>query len=244
MKEIKLLLFLVFLNTNFIISQKIYVNSIPKCGTHLLVKCIELLTNKKGKGFPTDIVKEKGFPYINENEFLFCHLGYSKLIKEQLLIKKYKKLFIYRDPRDQIISRAFWTLETESHYKKLGFNKKPKLNELIDLFIQRINIIYNKFLPWLYEKDVCVIKFENLIGHKGKGNIILQRNELQKICNFINIKANLNHCVKNLFGGTKTFRNGHIGGWQKHFSIEQKNRFKKIAGNLLIKLGYEKNLNW
>jgi hypothetical protein len=35
-----------------------------------------------------------------------------------------------------------------------------------------------------------------------------------------------------------------IGKWEKELSEEQKKIFKKIAGDELIKLGYEKNENW
>jgi hypothetical protein len=43
---------------------------------------------------------------------------------------------------------------------------------------------------------------------------------------------------------SKTFRKGKTGGWQKHFSAEHKALFKNYAGDLLIDLGYEKDLDW
>lgn len=41
-----------------------------------------------------------------------------------------------------------------------------------------------------------------------------------------------------------TFRKGQTGGWKKHFTSDQKKLFKKVAGQLLIDLGYEKDFNW
>ena len=41
-----------------------------------------------------------------------------------------------------------------------------------------------------------------------------------------------------------TFRSGKTGEWRKHFTDEHKKIFKDVAGDLLIRLGYEKDNNW
>jgi hypothetical protein len=41
-----------------------------------------------------------------------------------------------------------------------------------------------------------------------------------------------------------TFRSGKTGEWKKHFTDEHKKIFKEVAGDLLVKLGYEKDNNW
>jgi len=41
-----------------------------------------------------------------------------------------------------------------------------------------------------------------------------------------------------------TFRSGKTGEWKKDFTDEHKQIFKDIAGDLLIKLGFETNLHW
>jgi hypothetical protein len=41
-----------------------------------------------------------------------------------------------------------------------------------------------------------------------------------------------------------TFRKGKPGGWQEHFTVKNKQVFKEIAGDLLIQMGYEKDLDW
>lgn len=40
------------------------------------------------------------------------------------------------------------------------------------------------------------------------------------------------------------YRKGKSGDWKNYFKEEHKNYFKQKYGNLLIKLGYEKDLNW
>jgi hypothetical protein len=41
-----------------------------------------------------------------------------------------------------------------------------------------------------------------------------------------------------------TFRSGKAGGWKQYFTEEHKNLFKNVAGDLLVKLAYEKNNDW
>jgi len=41
-----------------------------------------------------------------------------------------------------------------------------------------------------------------------------------------------------------TFRSGKTGEWKKYFTDEHKKIFKDAAGDLLVKLGYEKNNDW
>jgi Sulfotransferase domain len=40
------------------------------------------------------------------------------------------------------------------------------------------------------------------------------------------------------------YRKGVAGDWKNHFSDEDKQVFKEIAGDLLIRLGYEQDTNW
>jgi hypothetical protein len=45
-------------------------------------------------------------------------------------------------------------------------------------------------------------------------------------------------------GRSYTFRAGKTGEWRKHFSADHKNKFKEIAGDLLVRLGYEEDQGW
>ncbi len=43
---------------------------------------------------------------------------------------------------------------------------------------------------------------------------------------------------------SRTFRSGMAGGWREHFTDEHKQLFKDVAGDLLVRLAYEKNNDW
>jgi hypothetical protein len=41
-----------------------------------------------------------------------------------------------------------------------------------------------------------------------------------------------------------TFRSGKTGGWKEYFTEEHKSLFKEMAGDLLVRLGYETTNDW
>ena len=43
---------------------------------------------------------------------------------------------------------------------------------------------------------------------------------------------------------SQTFRVGKTGGWKEYFTEEHRALFKDVAGDLLVRLGYEKNNDW
>ena len=228
--------------------DSIFLLSIPKCGTHLLAKAIELMTDKKlANEIEEHTVELNGLPKPNITTFGRCHLPYSKIYETQLQ-KDFKTFFIYRDPRDQVVARAYWTQKLVRgmyHMNSVSNPPMPSISQLIDYIIKDIDKYYSKFMPWKHSTGICTLKFENLIGSFGGGKEHLQKNALKKICKFLNIKFDkINYCIKNLFGKSQTFREGKIGSWKTHFNQNQKNQFKKIAGKLLIDLKYEKNFTW
>src|SRR5271154_3608345 len=110
MKKIYLI---TILYVNVALSNNIITISIPKCGTHLLNKCIELLTNKTEiskiptikKDLHPTILSQASIDAIKDQPmYISKHLLYSA---ENLLLLKQnecKAIFIFRDPRDKIIS--------------------------------------------------------------------------------------------------------------------------------------------
>ena len=59
-----------------------------------------------------------------------------------------------------------------------------------------------------------------------------------------NMEENLNNFQLLPLAYASNFRSGKIGSWEDEFTSKNKNTFKKNLGNTLIKLGYEKDLNW
>lgn len=273
-----------FLNSFCDITSNVLVISIPKSGTNLLINYLNKLTNKKLQSFSFSIPSLQQIKLQN-NHIFSTHIKYTQSNKDQLAPLGFKTFFIYRDPRDQLISWLFWAKkklsENPKFYQELSLNpmahkevqpsyavyEKLSLNEQITALITQgsayydglghylgkehttkgIAEFYNSYLQWMNHKDICVIKFENLIGAQGGGSKELQNIEIKKIAEHLQINltdSEIENLIKTIFGGTHTFREGKIGSWKNYFTPEHKQMFKNIAGDLLIKLNYEKDFNW
>ena len=104
------------------------------------------------------------------------------------------------------------------------------------------------FLPWLKDPNCLTIRFEDLIGSNGEKSDQRQLEAIQAMINYLDLdvsQENIIHVSKQLFSrNSPTFRKGQIGDWQNYFSKEHKQVFKDVAGEALIKFGYENSYDW
>lgn len=242
--------------------------SVRKSGTHLLARCINLLTGKNHitwhdkKGFKNIMYYQLSLPMFEEfikvphNSFWATHLFYAKQYAEILHDNKIKTLFIYRDPRDQAISSAFYMKNKPATWPKAALLSFDEL--LLDIIIKGstfnnhppakgINEYHAAYLPWMQEPDVLCIRFEDLVGKQGGASQESQLYTIANIAQHLELKLSqqeLRYISDNLFGEGYTFREGKIGSWKRYFKKEHIKAFKQTAGQLLIDLGYEKDMNW
>lgn len=253
-----LLFGIIFCNLN---ARKIVVYTIPKTGTHLLCKCITLLTDKKfiwrGNGV-TGCILRKYLEELGDNQFLVIHRGYS--VEDEAILNEYDTInfFLYRDPRDQIISYIFFThkkiqMFDEVLHSVINHNLNfahflfPHKYANHDTWLKNIDEMYRYFLPWKLGPNFCSVCFENLVGPQGGGSRDLQIKEILKIAQHLDLVFDeqvLKDFADQLFGASLTFRKGQIGSWKEYFKEEHKQLFKEIAGQLLIDLAYEKDFDW
>lgn len=198
--------------------------------------------------------------------FWASHWPYTKEADAYFGSKAVGNFFIIRDPRDMIVSMAHmvqrgWNGEFYENVQDLIFDfidgrQKHFLRWAVEVhsaypLLWEYGVVgfYNMYLPWMNAKKFYTVRFENLVGAKGGGSDEAQFEEIKKMAEHIGLKLapeKIKEIGENLFGGSKTFRSGQIGGWKKHFTPEMKAAFKKAPGanQLLIDLGYEKDENW
>ena len=99
----------------------------------------------------------------------------------------------------------------------------------------------------MFPNKVHVVSYENLLRQP--------KIEVSEILKFLGVNSDENIVrqivEQNTFaknekssGDNSFFRKGIDGDWVNYFSDENKELYKKIAGDELIKLSYEKDLNW
>ena len=234
--------------------MKVFCNSIPKCGSYLLmraVKCVRklddygVIQNKRNK---IDAINR-----MPEETMLVGHQQNNKRITNALLDNNVVILFIVRDPRDMVVSRYYFEKSDRIFMRHRRFQAMPKeiaYNEIIRSVLggvnnkpaKSINITdyFKSFSYYLYGNQVTTIRFEDLVGSKGGGCDKRQRDALTKIGTAINSKVDIDKIAQSIFSTkSATFRKGQIGQWRYEFSKPNKRLFNKIAGKLLVRLGYE-----
>jgi hypothetical protein len=214
--------------------------------------------------------REDGLNLLNDvitrtkrGQYSSAHLLYSDENAKVLEEANIKVLYIFRDPRDVVVSHFHWISElNERHrlheyYKNLADNHarlKASIMGVDGKFskdgkeFEGIGLWFEKFMPWVEKSYTLTIKFEDIIGSKGGGDDKAQFRTIKNIAEHLELDVD-EHVLKDIaektyFKKARTFRKGTIGDWQNHFNDDNKELLKKACGNWLIKLGYEKDNNW
>ncbi len=170
--------------------------------------------------------------------------------------------FIFRDPRDVVVSHVFYVTEMESrHVHHAYYQSLPDFNSRLtvsilgrpDAGVEFPNIAerFAPYLDWLNHPEVLTIHFEDLINDRVQTltrimDHFLARVPLQLSSPQGAPRQLIVDSLKSSINPTKspTFRSGKTGEWKKHFTDEHKKIFKESTGDLLIRLGYEKDNDW
>lgn len=247
-------------------------NSKPKSGSHLLLQILNGFTRimpyqyvdadpirtvkKNGgrrtadevaadlKNIPQGVI---GWGYVEaspENAAILCQPGRVNY-------------FIYRDPRDMLVSQVFFATDMhEEHGMHAYYNSLPDFAARLNVAItgiekdglKMVNVKqrYEGVFQWLEQKNVMCLRFEDLID-KRDATLMSMLDEVEKTG--YKTPTPREKALAILVDAIQpkkshTFRSGKTGGWMQHFTDEHKKLFKDVAGDLLTRLGYEKNNDW
>ena len=257
---------------SFHAAPPIFGNAKPKSGSHLLLQILngftQIMPYKYVDADPIRAIEKEG-RRKTQDEILselkrapsgVISWGYLDATKENasfLTEAGRINYFIYRDPRDMLISQVFFATDMyEEHAMYEYYNSLSDFGERLKVAITGIEKDglkmvsvkqrYEGVFQWLEQKNVMCIRFEDLVNNR---DITLQAmlNEVEKTG--YQIPTPREKAMSVLIeaiqpGKSHTFRSGKTGGWKELFTDEHKTLFKDVAGDLLVKLGYEKNNEW
>jgi Sulfotransferase domain len=165
--------------------------------------------------------------------------------------------FIYRDPRDMLVSQVFFATEMhEEHGMHAFYRSLPDFGERLKVAITGIDRDglkmvsvrqrYVEVFQWLEQSQVMCIRFEDLVNERD-ATLNAMLDEVEKTGYTIptpreKALAILVEAIQPK--KSHTFRSGKTGGWKEHFTEEHKALFKEVAGDLLVRLGYEGSEDW
>jgi len=165
--------------------------------------------------------------------------------------------FIYRDPRDMLISQVLYATEMrEDHGMHAYYTALPDLAARLSVAItgiegEGLKMVsvrqrYEGVIDWLQQADTLCVRFEDLLQDRD-ATLSAMLDQVERTGYRIPMaRAQALSILVDAIEPTKsrTFRSGKAGGWKEHFEPEHKRLFLDVAGDLLVRLGYERDDNW
>jgi len=250
----------------------IFGNSKPKSGSHLLLQILNGFTRimpyKFVQSDPVRTIEKRGRRKSDE-EILrelkriprgVIGWGYVEASPENVafLCQPHRvNYFIYRDPRDMLVSQVYFATDMyEEHGMHEFYNSLPDFGERLKvaitgidrdgLYMVSVKQRYASVFEWLEQPHVMCIRFEDLIQNRDT-TLDAMLDEVESIGYKIPTPREkaLSTLVKAIQPKkSRTFRSGKTGGWREHFTDAHKNLFKDVTGDLLVRLGYETDNDW
>ncbi len=247
-------------------------NAMPKSGSHLIIQVLQGLT-KIGPfvnpGFPPvnrsednsklpDVAVLANIRDMRPGDIAYGYVNAREPFLSTLKSNGRATIFVYRDPRDMIVSHVFYATQMHKGHGMHRYYTEElhSMEERIEAAIRGVEepgselspvrAKYEGYLGWLEQPEVLCLRFEDLI--------LERRPALNKILDYLERRgfsptfprdqavAALESAILPKKSGT--FRKGKPGNWREHFSEQNKALFKEMAGDLLIRLGYETSQDW
>jgi len=253
-------------------APQIFGNSKPKSGSHLLLQILNGFTQIMPYAYtlaePVRTIeangrRRKASEVATDLRSLPRHAigwGYVEASPENLaVIAKPERVnyFIYRDPRDMLVSQVFFATDMhEGHGMHAYYQSLPDFDARLKVAISGIDQYglkmvsvrqrYEGVFEWLKQEHIMCIRFEDLINNRNE-TLLAMLAQVEKTG--YKIPTPRDKALEVLIEAVNpkkshTFRSGKTGGWVDHFSAENKALFKEVSGDLLEQLGYEDNSDW
>lgn len=175
-----------------------------------------------------------------------CVIKSHELPNSPLLTFPAQFIHLVRDGRDVVVSKYFY--ERDFCVKNLIYQQ---FDMPFDEYLPKVAGEWREYvLAWLDESP-CFCRYEDFLQNP----ISSLQKVLEKLgtpvpdfqINYAieaNTKDKLKRALDKTFRHNTFVREGVAGDWRRHFDKDHIRDFKEMAGEVLILLGYERNLDW
>lgn len=247
-------------------------NAMPKSGSHLIIQVLQGLTRIGpfvNPGFPPvnraednrkldDAATLRNLQRLRAGDIAYGYIQAREPFVSLLTQPSYATIFVYRDPRDMLVSHVFYATQIHrghgmhEYYTQRLRDMEQRLNAAIygvdepDAQLAGVRKKYLDYLGWLETPGVLSLRFEDLILNRQQAlnrilDYLCERGVELHVSREQACRALEEAIVPKRSG---TFRKAQPGNWREYFSEANKEAFKSVAGDILIRLGYEKDTHW
>jgi hypothetical protein len=255
-------------------SPALFANSFPKSGTHLLTQVLEsfpriglavdsglpavvMYTGDSGRARPlAEILAD--LERFSPGDIGYGHLHAIPEVAARLCSPDFAAYFILRDPRDVVVSHVHYVTDMapghihHDYYKNelKTFDERLSVSILgrpeVGIEFPHIRARFEPFLGWLERPEILSLRYEDFLEDR---NAALRRVLDHAMGRGFALMIDPAKAIQILAAGiapqrSPTFRSGKSGGWRAVFTNEHRRQFKDVSGDLLIRLGYEANMDW
>lgn len=247
-------------------------NSFPKSGTHLLDQIVSGLPRRVNYGAflssmtssfrltPRSAESVRRFIEASvPGEIVRAHLYYSKGSEQALGATNFVHYFVYRDPRDVVVSASHYLRHMNrwhrfsSRFRALASDEEGILLSIVGLQdkephlpLPNVNERFKWYEGWLESPSVQCLRYEDLVGADRRNHFHgMVKFYAARSSNLVDVEETVDRIVEQIAPEkSHTFRAGKEGGWRTAFTPRLKQAFKETTGDLLIRLGYETDDSW
>lgn len=236
----------------------IIANTFPKSGTGLLRQLLEpfgkycghigMYDGGTGEKFTDQKIANLVYKLCQQDGVITSHLHWKPLIAN-MLTPGTKMIMLIRDPRDVVVSHAYYIITTPEHslhkfYKHLSKQECFSMSMMgIPDHETEFPDIANRFLPylgWAGMDYVLEVRYEELVEDINR--------ECRNIASFIYPEPppsadGFNNLIDEMASRvtpatSNTFRSGKVGEWKTEFNQRNKDQFEKHFSWFVEMIGY------
>lgn len=179
------------------------------------------------------------------SSLIVSHSAPDLLFYERLPFSDRKTIYIYRDGRDVMASWFHFSVQPSVLAKNINFKHRTlsSITRDYDLFACQVQRWASHVKSALSLKErIMLLRFEDVVSNK-KATINSLSAHLNLSCD---AHAILNCTSLSVMRATapQHIRKGRRGDWKNIFDSRHASIFADIAGDLLIELGYESDMEW
>jgi len=220
---------------------RVFVNSIPKAGTHLVTARLDLSPAMQNSrlwirkrfvnanaphgmrtgDFSIDIDAFNRYAgTVRPGQFFTGHLEHSDALVSLLHRSSIRTLFVKRHPLDVLVSNFHYITGLKRHSKHSFFAGLPNDDERIRTLIKGSDTPHipglaeqiRAYQDWETSPSVLSVRFEDLVGSRGGGDDLIREQTMAAIFDHIGVPLPDLESDDNL-NSSATFRKGQIYRW-------------------------------